>query len=137
MTLLRRFFAVVCLAVLFSGGAAAWAQMPSLQATLPFPFFLNGKRMPAGEYRLQSLGIESAAWRMEHDGRGAIFVPWADGESAPMGGPALRFHCFGQTCFFAGFVRAGDDRFYSVRPSAREVEMARHHDATEIVIAAQ
>jgi hypothetical protein len=79
--------------VLLTAGTAAAADM--LEAKVPFPFVVNGKSFPAGEYRIERATDSSSVFliRSENGNRTAVLVGTRPaGEHSPTSDmPSLQF----------------------------------------------
>jgi|SRR5207302_8379903 len=94
--------------------AAGAAQAQQLKAEVPFSFRAQGTVMPAGEYRVERIGLGSGSitFRVANlDAKRAILAAPYVSNNAPAGDPKLTFECSGDHCWLAK-MDAGDGQAY-------------------------
>lgn len=128
----------VLVLLLVAGGA--YAQTVGLKTNVPFDFVVNGKTMPAGEYSIRSVGMDSGAAMLlakTTSNEKIIIVPHAVESGTPEVESRLVFHRYGDVYFLRQIWRQGDTSGREVAQSSRETELARAYTREGITIAAE
>ena len=120
----------------------AVAQMASstrIVAQVPFPFMVDNKHVPAGQYAVEpathgdrALAILSVGGKV-----GLITPSMPTLAKKASGSYALVFHKYGDTAFLTGIRLAGDRTTYQIPESRAEAELrAQNVTATEQILLA-
>jgi hypothetical protein len=81
------------LTAMFVVCAAGAAQAGTIEVTVPFPFLVDGKTLPAGQYQLETDGTVVVIRGEHHNRASAMFIPAApaDGHDPSGDQPSLTF----------------------------------------------
>jgi hypothetical protein len=133
----NQMFALIGLGLLLAT-ASAYAQTGVVKANVPFNFIVNKTELPAGQYRIQPMGIVASAMAIESpDGKVVkAFLPNACSSPQAQKTSKLVFHRYGTQYFLAQIWRAGDDRGQELPASGLEKEVARDYSARSVVVVA-
>jgi hypothetical protein len=133
----NQLFALIGLGLLLAT-ASAYAQTGMVKATVPFNFIVNKTQLPAGDYRIQPLGLTASAMSIQSpDGKVVkAFLPNACTTSETPKTSKLVFHRYGTQYFLAEIWKAGNDRGQELPASRLETEIAREHPAKSVVVVA-
>jgi hypothetical protein len=134
----NQMFALIGLGLLLAT-ASAYAQTGVVKANVPFSFIVNKTELPAGEYRIQPMGIAgSGAMAIESRDTKVIkaFLPSACQSAQTQEKTKLVFHRYGTQYFLAEIWRAGDDRGQELPATGLENEVARDYAAQSVVVVA-
>jgi hypothetical protein len=133
----NQMFALIGLGLLLAT-ASAYAQTGVVKANVPFNFIVNKTELPAGQYRIQPMGINAGAMAIESpDGKVVkAFLPTACSSPRAQEKSKLVFHRYGTQYFLAEIWRAGDDRGQELPASGLENEVARDYPAQSVVVVA-
>lgn len=133
----NQMFALIGLGLLLAT-ASAYAQTGVVKATVPFNFIVNKTELPAGNYRIQPMGLTASAMAIESpDGKVVkAFLPNACSSPQVQKATKLVFHRYGTQYFLAQIWRAGNDRGQELPASGRETEVARDYPAQSVVVVA-
>jgi hypothetical protein len=124
--------------LLLSGLATGicYAQQPALSVDIPFAFQAGDQKMPAGEYRVESITTGAARFQLlrQVDGDARLIVPtMAVLSKAENPDPRLIFHRYGQT-YFLSQIWSGGTLGRELFESNREKEMARGEEGSELAL---
>jgi hypothetical protein len=119
----------VLLAAAFVGlGLAAQAEIrPEVSVTVPFNFVANGKRLPAGTYKVGRVSGDLLSVQLfrNRDNSVAVFVNPVEAETTNVDMPVVRFQQVGNQ-FFLSSIQTEDDVFnFHVSRSANQEAAAR------------
>ena len=130
----NQLFALIGLGLLLAT-ASAYAQTGMMKATVPFNFIINKTQLPAGDYRIQPLGLTASAMSIQSpDGKVVkAFLPNACTTSETPKTTKLVFHR-GDQYFLAQIWTAGNDRGRELPRTEREREVAMSYPAPQEVV---
>jgi len=133
----NQMFALIGLGLLLAT-ASAYAQTGVVKANVPFNFIVNKAELPAGQYRIQPMGITASAMAIESpDGKVVqAFLPNACASPQAQKTTKLVFHRYGTHYFLAQIWKAGNDRGQELAESGLETEVARDYPAQSVVVVA-
>jgi hypothetical protein len=133
----NQMFALIGLGLLLAT-ASAYAQTGVVKANVPFNFIVNKAELPAGQYRIQPMGITASAMAIESpDGKVVqAFLPNACISPQAQKTTKLVFHRYGSHYFLAQIWKAGNDRGQELAASGLETEVARDYPAQSVVVVA-
>ena len=133
----NQMFALIGLGLLLAT-ASAYAQTGVVKANVPFNFIVNKAELPAGQYRIQPMGISASAMAIESpDGKVVqAFLPNACASPQAQKTTKLVFHRYGSHYFLAQIWKAGNDRGQELAASGLETEVARDYPAQSVVVVA-
>jgi hypothetical protein len=133
----NQMFALIGLGLLLAT-ASAYAQTGVVKANVPFNFIVNKAELPAGQYRIQPMGITASAMAIESpDGKVVqAFLPNACVSPQAQKTTKLVFHRYGTHYFLAQIWKAGNDRGQELAASGLETEVARDYPAQSVVVVA-
>ena len=133
----NQMFALIGLGLLLAT-ASAYAQTGVVKANVPFNFIVNKAELPAGQYRIQPMGISASAMAIESpDGKVVqAFLPNACASPQAQKTTKLVFHRYGTHYFLAQIWKAGNDRGQELAASGLETEVARDYPAQSVVVVA-
>jgi hypothetical protein len=133
----NQLFALIGLGLLLAT-ASAYAQTGVVKANVPFNFIVNKAELPAGQYRIQPMGITASAMAIESpDGKVVqAFLPNACVSPQAQKTTKLVFHRYGTHYFLAQIWKAGNDRGQELAASGLETEVARDYPAQSVVVVA-
>jgi hypothetical protein len=133
----NQMFALIGLGLLLAT-ASAYAQTGVVKARVPFNFIVNKTQLPAGEYRIQPLGMSASAMAIQSPDGNIVkaFLPNACESSQAQKTTKLVFHRYGAQYFLAQIWRAGRDRGQELPMSGLETEVARDRPAQSVVVVA-
>src|SRR5713226_2501799 len=118
--------------------ASAYAQTGVVKANIPFNFIVGKAELPAGEYRIQPLGVTGSAMAIHSpDGKVVkMFLPIACTSPRAQKTTNLIFPRYGAQYFLAQIWTIGNDRGQELLTSGRETEVARDRPAQNVVVVA-
>jgi len=133
----NQMFALIGLGLLLAT-TSAYAQTGVVKANVPFNFIVNKAELPAGQYRIQPMGISASAMAIESpDGKVVqAFLPNACASPQAQKTTKLVFHRYGSHYFLAQIWKAGNDRGQELAASGLETEVARDYPAQSVVVVA-
>jgi hypothetical protein len=133
----NQLFALIGLGLLLAT-ASAYAQTGVVKANVPFNFIVNRTELPAGEYRVQPMGITARAMAIQSpDGKVVTaFLPIACTSPEAPKTTKLVFHRYGAQYFLAQIWQRGNDRGQELPASGLETEVARDQSAQSVVVVA-
>jgi hypothetical protein len=133
----NQMFALIGLGLLLAT-ASAYAQTGVVKANIPFNFIVEKAELPAGEYRLQTLGISGSAMAINSpDGKVVkAFMPISCSSPQAQKKTKLVFHRYGDQYFLAQIWTVGYDRGRELPASGRETEVARDQPVQNVVVVA-
>jgi hypothetical protein len=133
----NQMFALIGLGLLLAT-ASAYAQTGVVKANVPFNFIVNKTELPAGQYRIQPMGIAASAMAIQSpDGKVVkAFLPTACSSPQAQKTTKLVFHRYGTQYFLAQIWRAGNDRGQELPATGLEKEVARDYRAQSVVVVA-
>ncbi len=107
----NQMFALIGLGLLLAT-ASAYAQTGVVKANVPFNFIVSKAQLPAGEYRIQPLGVTGSAMTIQSpDGKVTkAFLPNACSSPQAQKTTKLIFHRYGSQYFLAEIWKSGNDR---------------------------
>ena len=120
----------------------AVAQMASstrIVGQVPFPFMVDNKHVPAGQYTVEPLTAGGRALAILSVGGkvGLITLAMPTLSKKASGASALVFHKYGDAAFLTGIRLAGDRTTYQIPESRAEAELrAQNVSATEEILLA-
>jgi hypothetical protein len=114
----------------------ASAQTVNVKAKIPFNFVVNRATMPAGEYVLESMDRDGGVLGIRgSNAKGMSLVISNACESLKAATHSkLIFHRYGSRYFLSQVWIAGNNRGRELRPSAREIEVAKDFSVQEVVL---
>ena len=118
--------------------ASAYAQTGVVKASVPFNFIVNKTQLPAGEYKIQALGIAASAMAIQSPD-GKVIKAFLPVECTSLQTPKktkLVFHRYGAQYFLAQIWKTGNNRGQELPMSGLETEIAREHPAQSVVVVA-
>ena len=100
---MKRIAMMSLILVLFGSVLIANAQTANfITAKIPFEFYIQGERMPAGEYRVATYGANGLLQFTCHSGNKIMATASIEaGERHVSGSPLLAFHQYGDTYFLS------------------------------------
>jgi hypothetical protein len=122
--------------LLVSGSALA---QNTIVANVPFSFSVNRTTMPAGEYRISSVGTGDTLLIQSRDMKAAkLFIPISAGASKPSADSKLVFHCYDnrEHCFLYQIWVQGKERGRQVPKSSYENEVAARLRSNDVPVIA-
>ena len=133
----NQMFALIGLGLLLAT-ASAYAQTGVVKANIPFNFIVNKTELPAGQYRIQPMGITAGAMAIESPNNKVMkaFLPNACQSPQAQETTKLIFHRYGSHYFLAQIWKAGNDRGLELPTSGLETEVARDYAAQSVVVVA-
>ena len=133
----NQMFALIGLGLLLAT-ASAYAQTGVVKANVPFNFIVSKAQLPAGQYRIQSIGVTGSAMTIQSpDGKFTqAFLPNACSSPQAQKTTKLIFHRYGSQYFLAEIWRSGNDRGQELPVSGLETEVALDHQAESVVVVA-
>jgi hypothetical protein len=133
----NQLFALIGLGVLLAS-ASAYAQTGVVKANVPFNFIVEKAELPAGEYRIQTMGVTPSAMAIQSpDGKVVkAFLPISCSSPKTQKTTKLVFHRYGSQYFLAQIWRQGDDRGQELLSSGREREVAQSSPTQDVVVVA-
>ena len=133
----NQLFALIGLGLLLAT-ASAYAQTGVVKANVPFNFIVSKAQLPAGQYRIQSIGVTGSAMTIQSpDGKFTqAFLPNACSSPQAQKTTKLIFHRYGSQYFLAEIWRSGNDRGQELPVSGLETEVALDHQAESVVVVA-
>ncbi len=133
----NQMFALIGLGLLLAT-ASAYAQTGVVKANVPFNFIVNKTQLPAGEYKIQALGIAASAMAIQSPD-GKVIKAFLPVECTSLQTPKktkLVFHRYGAQYFLAQIWKTGNNRGQELPMSGLETEIAREHPAQSVVVVA-
>jgi hypothetical protein len=133
----NQMFALIGLGLLLAT-ASAYAQTGVVKATVPFNFIVNKTELPAGDYKIQPMGLTASAMAIESpDGKVVkAFLPVECAARQTPRTTKLVFHRYGAQYFLAQIWKTGNDRGQELPMSGLETEVAREYPAQSVVVVA-
>ena len=133
----NQMFALIGLGLLLAT-ASAYAQTGVVKANVPFNFIVDKTELPAGQYRIQPMGITAGAMAIESPDGSVVkaFLPNACASPQAQQTTKLVFHRYGSNYFLDQIWKAGNDRGQELPASGRETEVAREYPAQSVVVVA-
>jgi hypothetical protein len=133
----NQMFALIGLGLLLAT-ASAYAQTGVVKANVPFNFIVNKTELPAGQYRIQPMGVTASAMAIESQDAKVVqaFLPIACASPQAQKTTKLVFHRYGSHYFLAQIWKAGNDRGQELPMSGLETEVARDYPAQSVVVVA-
>jgi hypothetical protein len=130
-------FALIGLGLLLAT-ASAYAQTGVVKANVPFNFIVNKNQLPAGEYRIQPVGVNATAMTIQSPDGNVIqmFLPNSCSSREAQKTTKLVFHRYGAQYFLAQIWKSGNDRGQELPVSDRESEVALDFRAQSVVVVA-
>jgi hypothetical protein len=124
----KQLFAFIFAAIIATVVNANQAQgqiSQTIQADVPFAFTTNGKTLPAGNYRIESINDNRVLWRLsgtDARARTLLLPVIRTGSSADTA--RLTFHRYGDRYYLAGFSTS----FYEIQLPASKTEKAMRQE---------
>jgi hypothetical protein len=117
---------------------AAQAQQTNVKAKIPFDFVVGDRAYPAGEYVLKSMTINDIVIRIDNTQEAVAGNTLSNtGRSiTPSATTELVFHGIGDHFFLYQIWTEGNLTGREFSKSREEVQLARNHEKTELVIVA-
>ncbi len=133
----NQLFALIGLGLLLAT-ASAYAQTGLVKANVPFNFIVNKTEMPAGQYRIQPLGLTGVAMSIQSTDNKVIntVLPHSCESVEAQKTSKLVFHRYGSQYFLAQIWREGDNRGQELPKSGRESEIAMDYPVQNVVVVA-
>ncbi len=133
----NQLFALIGLGLLLAT-ASAYAQTGVVKANVPFNFIVDKAELPAGQYRIQGIGISTSAMTIQSpDGKVVkAFIPNTCASFRVQKTTKLVFHRYGSQYFLSQIWRQGNDQGQELLTSGRENEVAQNLPAQNVVVAA-
>lgn len=128
-------FAVLAAGLLLAA-AAAQAQSIQVQAKVPFDFIVGSSTLPAGEYKIQTMGAGEKALvirSLDQDAQTLVLAQSCRSSNAS-NKTKLVFRRYGREYFLAEVWVAGNNAGHQLPKSRRETEMALNHSAEQVVV---
>jgi len=121
---------VIAMAFAVVGLTTSVFAQSAVKATIPFDFTIAKQTLPAGEYKVESLGTVLQVVRL--DGPGSVFMQSYVAGYKRDATPKLIFHRYGNRSFLAQAWIADTGR--ELIASAREIEYARTENQAQVVV---
>jgi hypothetical protein len=133
----NQLFALIGLGLLLAN-ASAYAQTGVVKANVPFTFIVNKTQLPAGEYRIQPVGLNATAMAIQSPDGSVIqmFLPNSCSSREAQKTTKLVFHRYGAQYFLAQIWKSGNDRGQELPVSDRETEVAHDFTSQSVVVVA-
>ena len=125
------------LSLLLTSGSAL-AQSNDLRADIPFKFQINGHVLPAGSYRISSVGsMEQAVAVVNENTRDVqIILPHRVFATKPATNTKLVFRAYGDRYFLSQMWVAGHETGRELPKTAVETRVAKEQSADQVFVAA-
>lgn len=133
----NQLFALIGLGLLLAT-ASAYAQTGVVKANVPFNFIVNRTELPAGEYKVQPLGVSGSAMAIQSPD-GKVFKAFLPADCESSQAPKMTqlvFHRYGAQYFLAQIWKSGSDRGQELPATGLEFEVARDRPAQNVVVVA-
>jgi len=131
----KNLIAVLTLGLLLA--APALAQTASMKVDVPFDFIVNGKTLPAGEYRVDSMSTATSTIAIRNAEKTAKILALTNGcestEAADVS--KLVFHRYGNQYFLAQVWSAGNSEGRELPRSRAEREIASNNQPAAQLVA--
>jgi hypothetical protein len=123
----KNLIAVLTLGLLLA--APALAQTASMKVNVPFDFVVNGKTLPAGEYRVDGLSTSTSTIAIRNTEQSAKLMALTNGCESIEAADAskLVFHRYGSQYFLAQVWSAGSSEGRELPRSRAEREVASNN----------
>lgn len=131
----KNLIAVLTLGLLLA--APALAQTASMNVNVPFDFIVNGKTLPAGEYRVDGLSTSTSTIAIRNTEKTAKLMALTNGCESIEAADAskLVFHRYGGQYFLAQVWSAGSSEGRELPRSRAEREVASNHQPAPQIVA--
>lgn len=131
----KNLIAVLTLGLLLA--APALAQTASMNVNVPFDFIVNGKTLPAGEYRVDGLTTSTSTIAIRNTEKTAKLMALTNGCESIEAADAskLVFHRYGGQYFLAQVWSAGSSEGRELPRSRAEREVASNHQPAPQIVA--
>jgi hypothetical protein len=118
--------------------ASAYAQTGVVKANVPFNFIVNKTELPAGQYKIQNLGLTGSAMAIDGSDGNIVssFLPNVCQSPQAQKTTKLIFHRYDAQYFLAQIWTQGNDRGHELPVSGLETEVARTVPAQNVVVVA-
>ena len=130
----NQMFALIGLGLLLAT-ASAYAQTGVVKANVPFNFIVNKAQLPAGEYRIHSLGVTGSAMTIQSPDGNVIhaFLPNACSSPQVQKTTKLIFHRYGSRNFLPQ-IQSGDGHARELFESQLEKKLSHSQAMNEIAL---
>lgn len=131
----KNLIAVLTLGLLLA--APALAQTASMKVNVPFDFIVNGKTLPAGEYRVDGLSTSTSTIAIRNTEQSAKLMALTNGCESTEAAEAskLVFHRYGGQYFLAQVWSAGSSEGRELPRSRAEREIASNNQPAPQLVA--
>lgn len=131
----KNLIAVLTLGLLLA--APALAQTASMNVNVPFDFIVNGKTLPAGEYRVDGLSTSTSTIAIRNTEKTAKLMALTNGCESIEAADAskLVFHRYGGQYFLAQVWSAGSSEGRELPRSRAEREVASNNQPAPQIVA--
>lgn len=131
----KNLIAVLTLGLLLA--APALAQTASMKVNVPFDFIVNGKTLPAGEYRVDGLSTSTSTIAIRNTEQSAKLMTLTNGCESTEAAEAskLVFHRYGGQYFLAQVWSAGSSEGRELPRSRAEREVASNNQPAPQLVA--
>ena len=131
----KNLIAVLTLGLLLA--APALAQTASMKVNVPFDFIVNGKTLPAGEYRVDGLSTSTSTIAIRNTEQSAKLMALTNGCESTEAAEAskLVFHRYGGQYFLAQVWSAGSSEGRELPRSRAEREVASNYQPAPQLVA--
>lgn len=131
----KNLIAVLTLGLLLA--APALAQTASMNVNVPFDFIVNGKTLPAGEYRVDGLSTSTSTIAIRNTEKTAKLMALTNGCESIEAADAskLVFHRYGSQYFLAQVWSAGSSEGRELPRSRAEREVASNNQPAPQIVA--
>jgi len=133
----KQLFAIMFAITMFAAVSAAttWGQTSQrIQVDVPFSFTANNKVLPAGRYRIESVGDSREVWRIRGTRKQAQFLLAASIDGTSSGDLRVMFRRYGKRQFLAGFKTAAYEVSLPASRHEKSIRLAQEPSAPEEVI---
>lgn len=133
----NQLFALIGLGLLLATASAS-AQTGLVKANVPFNFIVNKTEMPAGQYRIQPLGLTGVAMSIQSADDRVVntILPHGCESAEAQKTTKLVFHRYGTQYFLAQIWIQGNNRGEELTRSGRESEVAMDYPVQDVVVVA-
>jgi hypothetical protein len=131
--------AMTLAAAVFCGGLSvpAFSQSEAMTADIPFAFYVGGKLMPAGSYRLKAVSFGSPVMNIANDRGDSTMVGTMPALNKQPSNGRLVFSRYGSEYFLSELDWAGYETGRALRKTSYERELIAGHSRVRIAVAAK
>jgi|SRR6476646_2253512 len=134
---MKRYFLLFAVALTLFVTTAS-AQTVKVKANIPFNFIVNRATMPAGEYLVESMDRDGGVLAIRDSNSKTTNLVISNACQSPKvtTHTKLIFHRYGDRYFLSQVWIQGNNRGRELRPSAREIEVAKDFSVQQVVLMA-